>query len=111
MKEGEDLKKDGGDRMKEEIKKMNVAQLKEVLKSYGLTVIGLRGDFQAQLNTHLLELEVVGDNGEGKADTMEEDTIPGWGGGRQSIAVVFFVEQKGATTGIISNSAIGSGEG
>jgi hypothetical protein len=38
---------------------------------------GLKGDLRAQLNTHLLELEVVGDNGEGKANTMEVDTIPG----------------------------------
>ncbi len=47
MKEGEDVKKGGGDKMKEEIKKMNVAQLKEALKSYGPTVNGLKGDLQA----------------------------------------------------------------
>jgi hypothetical protein len=41
----------------------------------------LRVTGSAQFNTHLLELEVVGDNGEGKADTMEVDTIPGRGGG------------------------------
>jgi hypothetical protein len=39
MKEGEDVKKGGGVGMKEEIKKMNVAQLKEALKSYRLTVV------------------------------------------------------------------------
>jgi hypothetical protein len=60
---------------------MNISQLKEALKSYGFTVNGLKGDLRARLNTHLLELEVVGDDGEGKADTMEVDTIPGWGGG------------------------------
>jgi hypothetical protein len=30
--------------MKEETKNINVAQLKEALKSYGLTVNGLKGD-------------------------------------------------------------------
>ena len=96
IKEGEDVKKDGGDGMKEEIKKMNVAQLKEALKSYGLTVNGVKGDLQARLNTHLLELEVVGDDGEGKAKTMEVDTNTWFGG---------------AMTGITSNSSVGSGEG
>ncbi len=90
------MKKGGGDRMKEKIKKMNVAQLKEALKSYGLTVNGVKGDLQARLNTHLLELEVVGDDGEGKAKTMEVDTNT-WLGG--------------ATTGIISGGRIGGGEG
>ncbi len=77
MKEEKDTKKGGGEGMKEEIKKMNIAQLKEVLKSYGLTVNGLKRDLRAQSNKHLLELEVVGDDGKGKADAMEEDTIPG----------------------------------
>jgi hypothetical protein len=81
MKEGEDVNKGGRDGMKEEIKKMNVAQLKEALQSYGLTVNRLKADLRAQLNTHLLELEVVGDDGEGKADTMKVDTIPVQGGG------------------------------
>jgi hypothetical protein len=96
IKEGEDVKKGGGDGMKEEIKKMNVAQLKEALKSHGLTVKGVKGDLQARLNTHLLELAVVGDDGEGKAKTMEVDTNT-WLGG--------------ATTGITRDSSIGSGEG
>ena len=33
---------------------MTIAQLKVVLKSYGLTVGGLKADLQARLNTHLL---------------------------------------------------------
>ncbi len=37
-KEGKDVKKGGRYEMKEKIKKMNIAQLKETLKSYGLTV-------------------------------------------------------------------------
>ncbi len=48
---------------------------------------GLKGDLQARLNSPLLELRVVGVNGEGKAKTMEVDTNT-WLGG--------------ATTGIIS---------
>jgi hypothetical protein len=75
---------------------MNVAQLKEALKSYRLTVNGVKGDLQAQLNTQLLELEVVGDDGEGKAETLEVD-INTWLGG--------------ATTGIISGGSIGGGKG
>jgi hypothetical protein len=47
MREREDMKKGGGDGMMEEIKKMNVAQLKEALKSYGLTANGLKGDLRA----------------------------------------------------------------
>ena len=43
----------GDDEIKEEINKMNVAQLKLALKSYGLTVDGLKGDLQARLNAHL----------------------------------------------------------
>jgi hypothetical protein len=43
----------GDDEYEEEIIKMNVAQLKLALKSYGLTVDGLKGDLQARLNAHL----------------------------------------------------------
>jgi hypothetical protein len=37
----------GDDEIKEEINEMNLAQLKLALKSYGLTVDGLKGDLQA----------------------------------------------------------------
>ena len=77
MKEERDVKKGGGDGMKEDIKKMNIPQLKEALKRYGLTVNGLKGDLQDWLNTHLLELEVVAHDGKGKAGVTEEETIPG----------------------------------
>jgi hypothetical protein len=124
MKEGEDVKKGGGDGMKEEIKKMNVAQLKEALKSYGLTVNRLKGDLRARLNTHLLELDVVGDDGEGKADTMEVDTIPGWGGGGDEASPLFSslsgrgqrpVSSAAAASAVgkddISGGGVGGGEG
>ncbi len=45
---------EGGDNeIKEEINKMNVAQLKLALKSHGLNVDGLKSDLQACLHAHL----------------------------------------------------------
>ena len=41
VKEGDSVKGSGGDGFKDEISKMNVAQLKLALKSYGLTIDGL----------------------------------------------------------------------
>ena len=54
--EGGDVKGGGGDAdsTKEKINIMTIAQLKVVLKSYGLTVGGLKADLQALLNAHLL---------------------------------------------------------
>ena len=50
------MKGGGGDAdsTKEKINNITIAQLKVVLKSYGLTVGGLKADLQAHLNTHLL---------------------------------------------------------
>jgi hypothetical protein len=52
IKDGGGVNEGGDDEIKEEINKMNVAQLKLALKSYGLTVDGLKGDLQARLNAH-----------------------------------------------------------
>ena len=55
--EGGDMKGGGGDAdsTKEKINNMTIAQLKVVLKIYGLTVgAGLKADLQARLNAHLL---------------------------------------------------------
>ena len=57
MKEGDSIKGSGGDGIEDEINKMNVTQLKLVLKSYGLTLTidGLKADLRARLNAHQLE--------------------------------------------------------
>jgi hypothetical protein len=45
VKEGDSVKGSGGDGIEDEINKMNVAQLKLALKSYGLTIdAGLKAD-------------------------------------------------------------------
>jgi hypothetical protein len=44
VKEGGDVKKCGGERIKERIKKMNVAHLKVALKSHGLPIDRLKAD-------------------------------------------------------------------
>jgi len=55
VKEGDSVKGSGGDGIKVEINKMNVTQLKLALKSYGLTIDGLKADLRARLNAHQLE--------------------------------------------------------
>jgi len=55
VKEGDSVKGSGGDGIEDEIKKMNVAQLKLALKSYGLTIDGLKADLRARFYAHQLE--------------------------------------------------------
>jgi hypothetical protein len=49
------VKGSGGDGIEDKINKMNVAQLKLALKSYGFTIDGLKADLRACLNAHQLE--------------------------------------------------------
>ena len=53
IKEGGGVNEGGDNEIKEEMKKMNLAQLKLALKSHGLNVDGLKGDLQARLHAHL----------------------------------------------------------
>ena len=55
VKKGDSVKGCGGDGIEDEINKMNVTQLKLALKSYGLTIDGLKADLRAHLNAHQLE--------------------------------------------------------
>ena len=55
VEEGDSVMGSGGDGIKVEINKMNVTQLKLALKSYGLTIDGLKADLRARLNAHQLE--------------------------------------------------------
>ena len=47
VKECDSVKRSGGDGIDDEINKTNVSQLKLVLKSYGLTMDGLKADLRA----------------------------------------------------------------
>ncbi len=55
VKEGDSVKGSGGDGINDEFNKMNVAQLKLALKSYGLTIDGRKADLRARLIAHQLE--------------------------------------------------------
>ena len=55
MKESDSAKGSGGDGIEDEINKMIVAQLKLALKSFGLTIDGLKADLRARLIAHQLE--------------------------------------------------------
>ncbi len=55
VKESDSAKGSGGDGIEDEINKMIVAQLKLALKSFGLTIDGLKADLRARLNAHQLE--------------------------------------------------------
>ena len=55
VKECDSVKRSGGDGIDDEINKTNISQLKLALKSYGLTIDGLKADLRARLNAHQLE--------------------------------------------------------